>query len=694
FIQQYPSQLVIKDSELNSLPSDTVKIDTSEFHVIVTDRNGNVDKKGRDTLYASIVNELTGDSISVMLLETGDSTNTFQTKKIVSVVSTPSNQKENEIYMMGGDRIRIKYVDPTDSTDTSEVYLVSKADFPIAMSGYYKDENGDGKIDKLMVKYNRQLSSRPDSFVVAFPDESKLLTLRKADNNFEIIKPDSNMVSVTLGSGFDAGVTGFKQGGKGSGKSFLTSSGDVKISMFDIADSAGPILVNAVTLHEKNTEGWDTLTVQFSEMISVATLKGEVLILHSREHGKKNIEVHGTLDLDNTTNSFIILVTSPVEIKKGDSVSINSSEALTDLFGNRVSSKNPRVPIAIKESAAKLLSGVYKDTNADGVVDKVELVFSKPINIETLNLELSWGNSRKSVENKLISSSGDDGTKIAVNIEKLFKASNDKPETSGRMRGFAAFDNFEGYESAIEITDKAAPVIISAVLSPSGESEKPIDTLVVEFSESVKIESNKTFKLFSNELEKIYSLKIDKFNSVNSNTVRFYISGFVDVEFPGNKDSIWIDPKAEVADMSGNVQENSQNRRGILTVRPLPITIKMEYGPNPFTVNQSSIAKDKGLPSGIAGKKGFLLKVTPMSRVSTTQNLDGSVMIYDALGNVVYENDLVKSSNKNSSIKYFLWEGQNRRGRFVGQGTYVGIVTVKNDAGIEKKERFQIGVRR
>lgn len=695
FIQQYPSQLVLKDSDMESLTSDTVKIDTSEFHVIVTDRNGNVDKKDKDTLYASIVNELTGDSISVMLLETGDSTNTFQTKEIVSVVSTPSNQEENEIYMMGGDRIRIKYVDPTDPTDTSEVYLVSKANFPIAMSGYYKDENGDGKIDRLMVKYNRQLSSRPDSFVVAFPDDSKQLTLRKADNNFEIIKPDSNMVSVTLGNGFDAGVTGFKQGNKGSGKSFLTSSGDVKISLFDIADSVGPVLVNAVTLHEKNTDGWDTLTVQFSEMISVATLKGEVLVLHSREHGKKNIDVHGTLELDNTTNSFTILVTSPVEIKNGDSVSINSSEALADLFSNRTNPKNPSVPIAIKESAAKLLSGAYKDANADGVIDRVELVFSKPIRIENLKLELSWaGGSQKSIDNKLISSSGGEGTKITVNVENVFNADKNKPETNGRMRAFAGFSNFEGYESVIEVTDKAAPVIVSAVLSPSGDSKKPIDTLVVEFSESVKIESNKTFKLFSNELEESYSFKIDKFNSVNSNTIRFYVSGFVGVEFPSSKDSIWIDPKAEVADMSENIQENSGNRRGLLTVRPLPITIKMEYGPNPFTVNQSSIAKDKGLPSGIAGKKGFLLKVTPMSRVSTTENLNGSVIIYDALGNVVYENDLVKSSSKSSSIKYFLWEGQNRRGRFVGQGTYVGIVTVKNDAGLEKKERFQIGVKR
>ena len=85
---------------------DTVKIDTSVFHIIVTDRNGNKNPKGKDTLYVSVTNPELGDSITVMLVETGDSTNTFQTVKTISVVSLPPSQSgKNQISMTGGDMV-------------------------------------------------------------------------------------------------------------------------------------------------------------------------------------------------------------------------------------------------------------------------------------------------------------------------------------------------------------------------------------------------------------------------------------------------------------------------------------------------------------------------------------------------------------------------------------------------------------
>lgn len=689
--KQYPSSISLRDLSMNPLTSDTARIDTTVFHVVVTDRNGNIDGQAVDTMYVSITNSLTGDSISVMLLETGDSTNTFQTVLPVVVVSTSSQQDQNHIYMMGGDKILITYIDPTDPTDISEAYLVSKADFPVALSGYYKDENGDGKVDRLFVQYNRQLDSLPDSVIVTFPDETTVHTLRNTVDPFEIVGTD--MLSVTLNSGFEPGVTGFGSGGKGSGTSYLTSLGAVKISSFEVTDSIGPVLLNSVTLHEKNDSGRDTLTIQFSEMITASSLIDNALILHGTD-GENELVVHGILNVENRSNSLTILVTSPVEIKRGDSVTINSSGLLTDMVGNHAHPQNPKVPVVIRENAPQLLSGVYKDTDANGIIDHVELVFTKSILIEDLILELSWENgTRKEVDHEFISFAGDERTEIVVGIEGFLTG--DRIVTDGKMRAFARFGGFEDYESVIDVSDKAAPVIISAILSPSGETENIIDTLIVEFSEPAVINSKEPFELYSDDLSKNYSFVIGNFNNVNNKTVKFYVSEFVGIEFPSNRDSIRINPQAGISDMIGNSQDNPINRRVLMDVKPLPVTVKLEGGPNPFIVNQSLINNDVELPAQIAGKLfGYLLKVIPISRVNTKQEISGEVKIYDALGNYVYGRELIASKNQNSSVKYFHWEGTNKKGRYVGSGTYLAIVRVKNSTGMEIKERIFIGVKR
>ena len=116
--KQYPSTLSLRDINMQVIPdNDTAHIDTTKFHVVVSDRNGNQNGKSVDTLFVTIKNPVLEDSTIVALIETGDSTGVFQTTRPVSIVNKPADQTgSDEIAMNGGDKILITYIDPTDPT--------------------------------------------------------------------------------------------------------------------------------------------------------------------------------------------------------------------------------------------------------------------------------------------------------------------------------------------------------------------------------------------------------------------------------------------------------------------------------------------------------------------------------------------------------------------------------------------------
>jgi hypothetical protein len=94
-------KLSIRDTELKVI-SDTAKIDTTVFHIIVTDKNGNQNRGAKDTLWVSVYNPINGDSLVVRVVETADSSNVFQTEVPISVVSLDISQRgPNQISMTG-----------------------------------------------------------------------------------------------------------------------------------------------------------------------------------------------------------------------------------------------------------------------------------------------------------------------------------------------------------------------------------------------------------------------------------------------------------------------------------------------------------------------------------------------------------------------------------------------------------------
>jgi hypothetical protein len=165
--------------------TDTIAhIDTTIFNVVVIDTNGNMDGKTRDTLRATIANPASGDSMTIALIETGDSTSQFVSTAPVSIVTSKTGA--NQIVMTAGDKIFVKYVDPTDPTDSSSAFLTSKADFPLALRGWLLDANGDGRADSAVVLYNKALIAAPDSLKFYFPDTSAVQVVKAGQGSMRV----------------------------------------------------------------------------------------------------------------------------------------------------------------------------------------------------------------------------------------------------------------------------------------------------------------------------------------------------------------------------------------------------------------------------------------------------------------------------------------------------------------------------
>ncbi len=693
FIQQYPSQLSLKNEKMQPL-GDTVKIDTSVFHIVVTDRNGNKNAKGKDTLYASVTNPGLGDSIRVVLVETGDSTNVFQTLNTISVVSLPASQSgKNQISMAGGDIVWIKYVDPTDSTDSSEAYIISKADFPVAKRGWIKDTDGNGSIDQMVVEYSIKVKDLPDSLCLGFPLASNIRSIKPSKDEFKL--SDSTHLIINFKPELSAGITGFRSAAQKQGKSYLTHQNSVKVSTFLVADSAGPVLTRNAVLFERvdtksDGEQIDTLVIWLSESVPMQAIEGDNLLLRKKGEDYPLSIVRVFRAVPDSFN-FTVIVKGNETIADGDSIWLNPEGDLTDFAANHPHPKNPRVPVIVKAALPQIHYSCYKDTDRDGVVDLIIVEFLKEIRKEDLSFKFTWReNSERNAGSDLLSYTDESKKKISIDISDMVK----DIATSGVMRLTAKHADFPDDKINIEVKDSAAPVIISAefVSADDTTGSKP-DTLTVNFSEDVAdIDADKPFKLYNIETGKQYTFTIITPGSNMGSTHRFRVKAINDVEIPGDNDSIWISGDAGVSDEYGNTVTTSDNRHALMKVKQADFTIIVDKGPNPLVINESVFKDDGHVPFN--GKAGIVIRVKAVAKVVTRVKMHGTIEIYDALGNKVFKGDSEESRNKNSSNIYFLWNGTNSNGKYVADGTYHAILRVYREDGQRIVSKFNIGVKR
>ncbi len=693
--QQYPSTIALKDAQWEVLPNDTAKLDTTKFNIEVRDRNGNLRGKVKDSLYVKVSNPVAGDSINVLLIETGDSTGVFRSVNMISVVDqTAAQTMSTEIAMNGGDKIWITYVDPTDPEDISEATMVSKADFPVASNGAFFDSNGDGAVDKIVVNYNIALKTKPDSVGFTFPAASDNVMVKADYDNFTI---SGNQLTIQLKDPLDKGKTGYTAGKNLTAKSYILNLGVVKISAFILADSTGPVITSPVTVNERTGSGNDTLTVTFSEDVNVPVGESDAFTLWQGGNAT-TLTVVGIMDLEKTT--FKLLVKSGSgSINEGDSLSINSSGKVSDSYTTKAHPDNPKMPIVIKEAVPRVISAFYT-ADKNGMLDKVEILFAKKITADDISFGFKWNNgNRVAVSGSNVTEIGSDGTRVQVKIKELLTGT--KIATSGSIQLSAFHKNFAKDEIKADVADSAAPVILEATLNPSSSSFNGVytDTLTVTFSEPVEtITADQPFTFKNMPDGTMYSMKVANafINTGDQSQQVFLVTSYDGVEFPNQKDSIRIDVSRKVSDRKGNVQTFSENRFAPLKTNKIPFTVLVKKGPNPFKPSADTKKPSTYAEAAALAKRdlGSLFLFTPdTTRIKREVSVEGTIKILDPFGNVIRDEQCIPDEAKRKV--YFFWDGRNSAGRLVGAGTYIVVVNVINEGvPLEKVKPFKVSVKR
>jgi len=676
--KQYPSTLKLIDLGNQTIPSgDTAHIDTTVFNVVVSDLNGNINPKGKDTLYVTITNPTAGDSLYARLIETGDSTGIFQTQSPIPVVSAKTGPFQ--IIMSPGDNIYVKYIDPSDPTDSSSAHLISKADFPLAVRGWLLDANGDGRADSAVVVYNKALAALPDSLRFSFPDTSSPQTVKAGQGSLRF---SGATVTVSFGSPFAVNTTAFSRGSQGTAASYFTLQGMVKKNSFPVADSVGPVVTSAQAV-ERLGKGIDTVYIAFSEAITQQSLIGPSLILI--KNGASYIDTVTAFQPLSGGVYAVSLSTGSAPPQAGDSLRINAPGPLRDQTGNAAHPLNRPVSLGIKQIPASIVSGYYLDRDADGVVDAAIVLFNKKVGLSTLSFLFDWGNNiiADNVRDSSLSYVGGDSTVVAVILKNAFSPS-PGVKTSGIMLVTPFFSLFPGGAQNVPIADSAAPVIKAAAFLPDmGPGPALCDTLQVDFSEEVVIAAVPSpFNFISSAGNAPYSLTLVQIGG-SSRSARFCVAQ--EGVTPKAGDSIWINPLHCVSDSGHVYQTNIRNRRASIAVQ---LSQSLWKDPvisrNPFTPGLS-VGRD-GWPQGI----GMFIGIFP-KRQNGAMDLTARMTIFDVLGNCIHEtSDLVNYNNG-----YFIpWNGINRIGRTVSSGVYQANVIITGADGKPSVYKLRIGVKR
>jgi flagellar hook assembly protein FlgD len=92
------------------------------------------------------------------------------------------------------------------------------------------------------------------------------------------------------------------------------------------------------------------------------------------------------------------------------------------------------------------------------------------------------------------------------------------------------------------------------------------------------------------------------------------------------------------------------------------------------------------------GVLGTAVVIKPAIASQTLPSMTLRLQVFDLLGSIVYENQNAQSGADGNSY-YFVWDGRNKSGRFVGTGVYRGVVTAIDESGTSSKA-VTIGVKR
>ena len=558
---------------------------------------------------------------------------------------------------------------------------------PVIAAAYFAD-NGIGSVTRAEIFYTNALTRLPDSIVLYWPEP--------INNNRRVVVPgngitvdtaDPRHLTAVPPQPFDSCNTVFK-GTTGLGTSFIhdtTYSQPNDIARFNIADSVGPLLTSALRVERDGATGPDTFFLTFSEPLNEPAVIGKSLLLKPAVSAETTLTVLSySVRLDT-----IIVLTEAVALPPadGDSLRISPAGPLVDQSGNHAHPLNRAVPVLIRKAAANVVEAYYCDRDADGIVDAATFITDRAIDMNECAVAITWirGISASGLSGARLQYGSADSTVLQVDLAGAFSAAV-PVATGGLMTYRLTISSSTVTVRSGSCSDSAAPVLSSASFHPALFTAGPTgtlpDTLLVTFSEDIAGITSELPFLFLKPGTDPTTPGLQVLRHEAASVVFLFTSALSDVQYPADGDSIAINPSAGIADTPGTGQENAANRRVPLEVVTVLPHFRIIGAPNPFNPSSGQ----------------FMMRVDPYVRSKGLLSYRIHLRIYDKAGSLVTEKVWPESSGGFATAETVFWNGTNRRGRIVGNGTYLGHVRITDENGANldggRVHEIKIGVAR
>ncbi|MBT4857029.1 hypothetical protein HON52_02470 [Candidatus Uhrbacteria bacterium] len=383
-----------------------------------------------------------------------------------------------------------------DATDITTVALTDGA-IPVLMSFTYQDDDGDGTIDQVTAVFTEDVT-------IVYADGDWAVTANDL-SGFDVSAYDSGngSASIILTATADVGVTGVA-GGTEPTIEFTATTGSISdgtttvpsLPESGVADGAAMAIL-AIGYKDINSDGTiDRLDVTFSEMPTLDECEFGDYTFGGDDSGTIAVSACATsgsdlrLTLSNTPSSD-----TNIDIEWNYTASSGTSGSLQDGGSEDAASFSDK---AVTDQAAPIkVSQAYKDVNADGQVDRFDIVFTENIAYDECEAgdytvggadagSISIASCATSTTSLQLTVSSAPSNDTALTLTLAYTAANGTSNSLDDTAGNAVADL-----TAAALTDLAAPVSTGQTYLDN-DTDGKVDRVTVSFSESITLDECET----------------------------------------------------------------------------------------------------------------------------------------------------------------------------------------------------------
>ncbi|MDB5105235.1 MAG: hypothetical protein JWP91_2924 [Fibrobacteres bacterium] len=211
---------------------------------------------------------------------------------------------------------------------------------------YYQDLNGDGKIETVILEFEKDIPNTPDKLSFKITDaagKSNDKTAAKAEIAYAA--GSKSRVVVTLASPFDYGVTSVGNRDL-SGQIFKQDNIPSLEAFFPVDDSVAPVIAKGTVMEPDSLQIYKRILISLSEGVTLAgqpfpTASQTALIFKrdGAEIAPADIKIHHIEKTGDHDYAVYIDTSSNIFPIVGDSVAVNVNGEIKDLAGNAPSRK-------------------------------------------------------------------------------------------------------------------------------------------------------------------------------------------------------------------------------------------------------------------------------------------------------------------------------------------------------------------